>query len=115
MINEKTYKILRYYTQIVMPAASGLYLSLSKLWGLPHPVEVVGTFAALEAFLGIVLLLDSKKYFKNTSGTLTLDVSDDEDALMNIKLPELPQDIAKRNQVLMNVIIDNSLRDQIIK
>ena len=63
MTNE-TYDILKYIAQIILPALGTLYFALSGIWGLPYGEQIVGTLAALDAFLGAILKLSSDQYFK---------------------------------------------------
>ena len=51
-LSNKSYDILKYIAQIVLPAAGTLYFALAQLWNLPHPTEVVGTITAVDTFLG---------------------------------------------------------------
>lgn len=56
------YDVLKYVTQIVLPALGTLYFALSDLWGLPKALEVVGTTTAVVTFLGVVLGLSTRSY-----------------------------------------------------
>ena len=62
MISNRTYDILKYIAQIVLPALGTLYFALSKIWGLPWSTEVVGTIAAVDTFLGALLGISSAEY-----------------------------------------------------
>lgn len=64
-MNNKTYDILKYIAQIVLPALGTLYFALSKIWGLPYGEEIVGTITAADAFLGALLKISSNNYNKN--------------------------------------------------
>ena len=55
MISNRTYDILKYIAQIVLPALGTLYFALSTIWGLPYGEQVVGTITAIDAFLGALL------------------------------------------------------------
>lgn len=62
-MSNKTYDILKYIAQIVLPAAGALYASLSGIWGLPYGEAIVGTIAAVDTFIGGLLCIKSKQYF----------------------------------------------------
>lgn len=64
-LNNKTYDILKWIAQILLPALGTLYFGLSKVWGLPYDTEVVGTITAIDAFLGAVLGISTSQYNKN--------------------------------------------------
>ena len=63
-MTNKTYDILKYIAQIVLPALGTLYFALSQIWGLPYGEEIVGTITAFDAFLGALLGISSAQYYK---------------------------------------------------
>lgn len=63
-MNNKTYDILKWIAQILLPALGTLYFALSKIWGFPFATEVVGTIAAIDTFLGAVLGISTANYNK---------------------------------------------------
>lgn len=64
-MSNKTYDILKYIAQIVLPALGTLYFALSSIWGLPYGEQIVGTITAVDAFLGALLGISSVKYNKD--------------------------------------------------
>lgn len=63
-MSNKTYDILKWIAQILLPALGTLYFALSKIWGFPFATEVVGTIAAIDTFLGAVLGISTANYNK---------------------------------------------------
>ena len=63
-MNDRTYDILKYIAQIVLPAIGTLYFALASIWGLPYGEQIVGTITAIDAFLGAVLKISTNKYYK---------------------------------------------------
>lgn len=61
-MSNKTYDVLKWIALVVLPAASALYLGLSKIWGLPAGEEISGTIALVDTFLGTLLGVSSAKY-----------------------------------------------------
>ena len=61
-MSNKTYDILKYITQIVIPALGTLYFALAGIWGFPYGEQVVGTLTAVDTFLGVCLGISSKQY-----------------------------------------------------
>lgn len=61
-MNNKTYDIMKYVAQIVLPACGTLYFALAQIWGLPYGQEVVGTITAFDTFLGAILMISTAKY-----------------------------------------------------
>lgn len=63
-MSNKTYDILKYITQIVIPAIGTLYFALAGIWGFPYGEQIVGTLTAIDTFLGVCLGISSKQYNK---------------------------------------------------
>lgn len=61
-MKNKTYDILKYIAQIVLPALGTLYFGLASIWNLPYGEQVVGTITAIDTFLGVLLGISTKKY-----------------------------------------------------
>lgn len=66
-LSNRTYDILKWIAQILLPALGTLYFALSKIWGLPYSTEVVGTIAAVDTFLGALLGISTAAYNKEQS------------------------------------------------
>ena len=62
MLDNKTYDILKWIALIFLPALGALYFGLSKIWGLPYGVEVVGTISLFDTFLGALLGISTLNY-----------------------------------------------------
>lgn len=61
-MSNKTYDILKFVAQIVLPATGTLYGALSSIWGLPLGDEVVKTIVAVDTFMGAVLMISDHYY-----------------------------------------------------
>lgn len=64
LMSDKTYDILKYVAQIVLPAIAALYAALAGIWGFPYGEEIVGTISALDLFMGTLLKISQTKYNK---------------------------------------------------
>ncbi len=64
-LSEKWYNILKWITQIVLPAAATFYLTIGALWNLAEPEKVAATIVAVDTFLGVVLMLATNSYNKS--------------------------------------------------
>ena len=42
-MSNKTYDILKWVAQYLLPALATLYFAVAKIWGLPYGEEIVGT------------------------------------------------------------------------
>lgn len=63
-MSNKTYDVLKYIAQYVLPALGTLYFALAQIWGLPFGEQIVGTIAAVDTFLGVILGISSYNYGK---------------------------------------------------
>ena len=64
-MSNKTYDVLKYIAQILLPALGTLYFALAGIWGLPYGEQIVGTITAIDTFLGVVLKVSSNNYYKS--------------------------------------------------
>lgn len=103
-MNNKTYDILKFVAQIVLPAIGTLYFALAGIWNFPYGEQVVGTIAAIDAFLGAILGISSAQYYKqgrDTVGTVTVN-PENETADFNFN-DISADDLANLKQVKVNV------------
>ena len=61
-MSNRTYDILKWIAQILLPALSTFYFAIAGIWHLPFGEQVVGTVAAVDTFLGILLGISSSQY-----------------------------------------------------
>lgn len=63
-MSNKIYDILKYIAQIVLPGLATLWFTIGSGWGIPYTEQIVGTITAVDAFLGALLRISTKKYNK---------------------------------------------------
>nr|DAT50888.1 MAG TPA: holin [Caudoviricetes sp.] len=63
-LTDKTYDILKYIAQYVLPACGTLYFALAGIWNLPYGEQIVGTITAVDTFLGVLLGISTNTYNK---------------------------------------------------
>lgn len=63
-MSDKLYNVLKWIAQIALPALGTLYFALAGIWGFPYGEQIVGTVAAVDAFLGVLLGISSAAYYK---------------------------------------------------
>lgn len=63
-MSNKTYDLLKWIAQILLPALGTLIFALSKIWGFNYATEIVGTISAIDVFLGALLGISSINYNK---------------------------------------------------
>ena len=64
LLTNRIYDVLKWIALYFLPGAGALYFAVSKIWGLPYGEEILGTLAAVIAFLGAVLGISSNVYNK---------------------------------------------------
>lgn len=64
-LSNKTYDVLKWVAQILLPAVAVLYMALAPLWGFPYANEVVATITAIDLFLGALLGISNTMYLKS--------------------------------------------------
>jgi len=63
-LKNKTYDVLKYIAQIVLPALAVLYTTLSQIWNLPMGEAISATIMAVDLFLGALLKISSNNYIE---------------------------------------------------
>lgn len=63
-MNNKTYDVLKWIAQILLPALGTLYFALAGIWGFPYAEGIVGTITAVDTFLGVLLGISASQYNK---------------------------------------------------
>ena len=66
-LTNKSYDVLKWIAQYLLPAAGTLYFALSGIWGLPYGEQIVGTITAIDTFLGVILGISTMQYNNSTS------------------------------------------------
>lgn len=62
--SNKTYDILKWIAQILLPAVATLYFALAQIWHFPYAEQIVGTITAVDCFLGALLGISTVMYNK---------------------------------------------------
>ena len=63
-LENKTYDILKFIAQIVLPALGTFYFAIASIWGLPYAEQIVGTISAVDVLLGALLGISTSNYNK---------------------------------------------------
>ena len=64
-MSNKTYDVLKWIAQILLPALGTLYFALAGIWGLPYAEAIVGTITAIDTFIGVLLGISTINYNKS--------------------------------------------------
>lgn len=63
-LSNKSYDVLKWVAQILLPATAALYVAVAGIWGFPYAKEVAGTISAVDLFIGTLLGISSMNYYK---------------------------------------------------
>ena len=64
VLSNKAYDIMKWFTMIVLPALSSLYVALASVWGLPYAEQIPATIMAVVLCLGAILQFSNANYVK---------------------------------------------------
>lgn len=106
ILPDRAYNYLKPTVQIILPGFGTLYLTLAALWGLPNAEQVVGTCAALAAFLGLFLAFSSRSYANSEGkfdGVINMEKQEDGTTALDLTSLPAPVDLAARNEILLKV------------
>ncbi|MCL2631527.1 MAG: phage holin [Coriobacteriia bacterium] len=64
-LSNTLYNILKWLAILAIPACGTAYLALSKVWGLPHGIEIAETCIIAQTLLGALLGISTANYNAN--------------------------------------------------
>ena len=105
-LSNKIYDIMKKTATVVLPAVSALYFTLAQIWGLPNAEEVVGTIAAVNVFLGVVVQLQHRSYNKSDArydGSLDVTTRDDGSKVFMLNVEKNPDVLETQPHVTFKV------------
>jgi len=62
LLSGATYDTFLRATLYVLPGIGAFYFALAQIWGFPAATQVLGTIAALETLLGVIIGISKKSY-----------------------------------------------------
>lgn len=62
LLGDKSYQALKQSATLILPAIGALYFALAQIWHLPKAEEVVGSVAAVNTFVGVLLGVSTRSY-----------------------------------------------------
>ena len=63
-MTNQAFDALRFVAEIILPALGALYAALAHIWSWPYAEAIVGTIAAVDTFLGAIVIGLRKSYNK---------------------------------------------------
>lgn len=104
--SNRTYNVIKYVLEVVIPAFIVLYATVGGYWGWSMIEQVVGTIAAVGLFLGIALGISRKQYdpsrdIDQFDGQIFVDTEDN--TLQNMAINVDPVTLAGKNALVLKV------------
>lgn len=62
LMSSETYNTLIWIAQVGLPGIGTFLFALTGLWGIPYGAQIVGTIAAIDTALGIILGVSTAQY-----------------------------------------------------
>ena len=84
-MNIKLYNILKWLSQILLPALGTLYFALSTIWNFPYADNIIGTIAAIDTFLGALLMIKGNSATQISSNEIVVLTPEMNEELSNGK------------------------------
>ena len=105
LLSNRVYDILKWLALYLLPGLSALYFAVSTIWGLPYGKEVVGTFAAITAFIATILGISTSTYNKidHSDGTLEIDTENWDVDKYKLSLTTGLDDIQYKKEITLKV------------
>lgn len=64
ILKNKTYDILKFIAQYLLPALATCVATIFKIWNISYGVEISATIMAIDTLLGVMLGISSKNYYE---------------------------------------------------
>lgn len=100
------YDATKWVAQIGLPALATLYFTLAGIWYLPNAEAVVGSMAAVDTFLGVLLGVSTKMYNNSDArfdGVINVEESVSGPKVFSLELHGDPEQIVDKTHVTFKV------------
>lgn len=112
-LNNSAYQIFKWASLVVLPAIATFYYQVGLLWHWPYIEEVVGTIASVEVFLGGIIGVSTRYYYKdglNFDGELNVVTNDDGTKNFELDLTKQPEYLESKKSINFKVNSDDPSR-----
>jgi hypothetical protein len=105
VITGRTYDVLKWITQILLPALGALYFIGASIWGFSHGETVLGIIFIVDLVLGALLWI-SQAIYKTQIGQGDLLVDEDSqtgEKGLRLVLDHTPEELVEKQEVRFKV------------
>lgn len=104
MLGDRSYETLKKSATLVLPAIGTLYFTLAQIWQLPKAEEVVGSIAAINTFVGVLVSISTKSYNKLGKYSGEIKIEDEGNKKkFSLELDGDPEDLEKKQEVTFKI------------
>lgn len=107
ILPSKVYDFMKWLIQVVIPAFCALYYGLAQIFNaLPNPQGVVAALALICTFLGVVLGISSRQYFRSDQvfdGAVVVSPGEDGSLEAHAGLVTPPAELADKTHIVLRV------------
>lgn len=106
MLGDSAYNFVKKSATIILPALGTLYFALAQIWNLSKAEEVMGSIAAINTFLGVVVQVSKKSYYASGAqyaGEIQVHEDDGGKTTASLVVDGDPADILTRKQATFKI------------
>mgnify|MGYP000846789538 CR=1 FL=1 len=104
----KLYDFIKKLVQVIIPGFSAMYFAFANIWGLPGAEQVVGSLAAINLFLGLLIGVSSRQYKALNlpyDGSIVVTPKQDGGTLFTLELNSDPNDLPLKKSVVFDIVV----------
>lgn len=113
VLKDNTYKTLKFWALVVLPALGTAYFSASGVFGLPYSNEVVSALTIVDTFLGAILHVSTKSYSMAkppVDGKFIVERDDEKKAMYTLEVHAPLEGIENRDLLTFKVEPGSALK-----
>lgn len=106
ILPEKVYDLIKWLSQVVIPALGALYLGIAQLLEWQNAEKVVAILALICTFINVVLGISSRQYFKSGEvfdGSVVMVPGETGELEAHAGLVTSPEKIADKTHIVLRV------------
>ena len=106
VFSNSTYEGLRALAEVILPGVAAFYVALAGVWGFGFVAQVVGTIAAVETLLGLVIRLARRTYNQSDAkfdGTVNVQQDGENPKTLQLDLLAAPETLQSQKEVVLKV------------
>lgn len=104
LLSNELYNGTKFTAQVLLPALATLYFAVAQIWGLPYAVQIIGTLAALDTFLAVLLGISAGQFINaGADGSLVVTNPGTMQESHSLEFTKDLPELASQSQVTLTV------------